>query len=735
MAATELASKVAVIETPPAVRQIQGAATAVFGMVGVAERGPIGTPVLVTSFAEYTKHFGGYLNIATAHLAQAVRAFFAEGSGQLWVVRTAHYTDVLDPTTLTAVRSTKNLVTPGAATPARISGGAAPFAMVDGDTLVFSVDGGPDDTATFNGTAEQVQSAGVFPLALADGQTLLITMDGGAQQTVTFAAADPLIAVIGAVTLGEATAVIAQQINDAKVWNDGADIFIESEIEGTDSSVSVDGGTAAAAFAFAESVAGAGSVANLAAVTADEVKTLVEAAALPGEVVVDESGGLLRISTGDTGLAATLEVKGATADAFGFVEDVVQTGADSSSVDVYTVEGKTHGTYADGAAVAVAAATSGEAARFNTTVTIDGVVKETFVNLSPDPTDDRYAVDIVNAGSDLIRLTDLDVVGNPRPDNQSIVLAGGNDGLVDLDDNDFLGGSSDAGRTGLRALDLTLDLTVIAIPGRASAAVASGMLAYCDNTRDGEVFAVIDVPQAQDRTEVITWVETTAALIGASEQGAVYWPWCKVLNPSKSIFGNEDTITIAPSGLICGRMAKGDGARPGGVYDPPAGSDGPGVLLSVLGVEDEAVLEEATRDLVYPKRINPITTAPGRSYYVDGSRTLKGDGNFPNINERRGVNFIKRSLRRGLDFARFKRNGESLRASVRRTMISFLVTQMQRGAFRSEEPEDAFQVVCDTTNNSTADEFAGRLNAKALLATAKPTEYVIIEITQDTRAL
>lgn len=734
MAATELASKVAVIETPPAVRQIQGAATAVFGMVGVAERGPIGEPVLCASFADYTKHFGGYLSIASAHLAQAVQAFFAEGAGQLWVVRTAHYTDVLDPSTLTAIRSSGNLVTPGAATPARISGGAAPFALADGDTIVFSVDGGPNDTATFNGTAEQQQSAGAFPLDLDDGQTLLITMDGGDQQTVTFLAADPLIGNIDAITPAEAAAVIGQQLNDAKVWTDGSDVFIESEIAGTDSSVSVDGGTAAATFGFAESVAGAGNVANLAAVTAAEVETLVEAAS--AEVEVDEDGGLIRISTVDTGVGATLQIDAATADAFGFVEGPPAiTGADSSSVNVYTAEGKTHGTYADGALVGVADATSGEAARFNMTVTIDGVVKETFVNLSPDPTDDRYAVDLVNANSDLIRLTDLDVVGNPRPDNQSIALAGGNDGLVDLDDNDFLGGSSDDGRTGLRALDLTLDLTVVAIPGRATAAIASGLLAYCDNTRDGEVFAVIDVPQALNRTAVITWVETTAALIGASEQGAVYWPWCKVLNPSKSIFGNEDTITIAPSGLICGRMAKGDGARPGGVYDPPAGSDGPGVLLSVLGVEDEAVLEEPTRDLVYPKRINPITTAPGRAYYVDGSRTLKGDGNFPNINERRGVNFIKRSLRRGLDFVRFKRNGAPLRASVRRTMTSFLVTQMQRGAFRSEEPEDAFQVVCDESNNSTADEFAGRLNAKALLATAKPTEYVIIEITQDTRAL
>jgi starch synthase len=36
---------------------------------------------------------------------------------------------------------------------------------------------------------------------------------------------------------------------------------------------------------------------------------------------------------------------------------------------------------------------------------------------------------------------------------------------------------------------------------------------------------------------------------------------------------------------------------------------------------------------------------------VDGSRTLKGDGNFPYVAERRGVNFIERSLKAGLQFA------------------------------------------------------------------------------------
>ncbi len=729
---SELSSKVQVIETAPSARTIAGTSTAVFGMVGIAERGPIGTPTLITSLANYIKVFGSYLAVASAQLAQAVAGFFAEGSGQLWVVRTAHYTDTSDPTTITAERAVETLVTAGAATPARAVGGSAPFSIATGSTIVFSVDGGGDLTATFTGVAEQRKSGAAWPLDMADGQTLTVALNGGAAQTIVFAGADALIADIDAVTLAEATAVIGRDLVGALVWNDGADIFIQSEVKGTSSAV-ITGGTAP--FVFAESVAGSGNVATLAAVTAAEVEAIVEAASVA--VVVDVVDGDIRISTVDTGVDATLQIKAGSADAFGFTEAQLYTGAASGSVDLYTVEGKDPGTYANGIVVAVVAATSGEAGRFNLTVTRDGVVRETWPNLSPDPDDARYAIDIINStgsGSNLIRLTDLDVVDSPRPANQSVTLADGDDGLTSLADADFIGASSEDGRTGLRALDLVGDLAVVAIPGRASATIATGLLAYCDGdaTRRGEVFAVIDVPANLTRTEVVTWVETTASILNASEQGAVYWPWVKVANPSAAVFGNASTITVAPSGVVMGMMARGDSARPGGVYDPPAGIE-TGLLRSALGVEDDAVLEEATRDLIYPKRINPITTSPGLPYHVDGSRTLKGTGNFPNINERRGVNAIKRSVRTGLNYVRFRRHDASLRASVRRTVNAYLTVQMQRGAFRSADPETAFSVVCDDTNNSLDDVIGGRLNVDILLATAKPTEFVTISVSQDTR--
>ena len=58
-------------------------------------------------------------------------------------------------------------------------------------------------------------------------------------------------------------------------------------------------------------------------------------------------------------------------------------------------------------------------------------------------------------------------------------------------------------------------------------------------------------------------------------------------------------------------------------------------MFGVLGFETSEVLEETKRDLVYPHRINPLTTGPGLPRFIDGSRTLKGSGAFPYVGERR----------------------------------------------------------------------------------------------------
>jgi phage tail sheath protein FI len=411
---------------------------------------------------------------------------------------------------------------------------------------------------------------------------------------------------------------------------------------------------------------------------------------------------------------------------------MVQAGA--SPAPAIRVEGKDPGAYANRIEVEVRAATSGSASAFDLLVIEDGTYREVFANLTMTPTDARYVESIVNApsGSSLVRVTDQHASGAPVPGAQTVALAGGSDGLASLDDNDFIG--SEAGKTGLYAFDRVQAIALLLVPGRATPAMHNAMLRYCEVTRAGSLFAVLDPPANQSAADMVTYVSTTAAIEELSEFGAIYWPRLKVLNPQRSVFGSVPQIVVPPSGIVAGVFARTDVARLGGVYDPPAGIDA-GRMFGVLGFESDEVREERKRDLVYPHRVNPLSTGPGLPYFIDGSRTLKAGGNFPYVAERRGVTFIERSLQQGLEFARHKNNTEGLRAQVRRTINAFLLAQMNNGAFRSREPDKAFFVDVSETLNTPSVVFSGKLLVRIGLATNKPAEFIVLSISQDTRAL
>jgi len=721
-----LSSKVVVVEEEPRVRGIPAVPTSVAGAVGITERGPIGTPVLCSSLEEFEARFGGFT--ADSDLALAAMGFFENGGTQLWVVRTVHYGEVQDPLTATALRGSAFLLANAAMPLAAELIGAPVWSLFvrDGDSLVVSVDGAPPVAATVVATLAELMSAGVFPTGFAGGETLdLRAMD--MDQVVTFDAADQ--------TVEEVAARMNGQLSLVSVTVDGGQLRIRTDLGGTDVSLEVVGGDANVALGFPAGPSIGGGNVVMSAEVSPEVLAGIVAGAIPG-LMVDVVAGALRLRSVATGALASLQVmpESTLDDRFGF-DNAIHTGSDGGAANALLVESKDPGAYANRLELEVRPPTSGEPNTFDLAVIEDGVYRELFANVAMTPSDARHVEAVVNAtrgGSALVRVTDQAVPGAPTLGVQTVGLVGGDDGLGGLADNDFIG--SEVGKTGLRAFDTIQDLSLLLVPGRATSAVHSAMVAYCESVREGLVFAILDSPAALGATEIIDYVANTAALGNLSEHAAIYWPRVKVLNPARSVFGSSDQIVVAPSGILAGVFSRTDGGRPGGVYDPPAGID-KGRMFGVLGFETDEVLEERKRDLVYPKRINPLTTGPGLPRYIDGSRTLKGDGNFPYVAERRGVSFIERSLKQGLQFARHKNNTEGLRAQVRRTITAFLLTQMNNGAFRSREPDKAFFVDVSDTLNTPSVIFAGKLIARVGLATNKPAEFIILRISQDTRAL
>lgn len=110
-----LAPGVYVEEVNSGSKPIEGVSTSTAGMVGVTEFGPEGVPVLVTSYGEYRRIFGGELRLSDftdgndrihAYLPHAVQGFFQNDGRRNYVVRAS----VND-----ALRATRELFDRGAA--------------------------------------------------------------------------------------------------------------------------------------------------------------------------------------------------------------------------------------------------------------------------------------------------------------------------------------------------------------------------------------------------------------------------------------------------------------------------------------------------------------------------------------------------------------------------------------------------------------------------------------------
>lgn len=726
-----LASQTVIIEEAPALRRFPATPTAVTAVVGVTERGPVLTPTLVVSFEEYVQIFGGYT--ANSKFPSMVEQMFNNGTQQLYVSRVVHYTDILTPATKTSAKASVNVDANTVATQGTVLGtNVENFDLEPGDTLDVAVDGGGATTATFLATAAARASL-AETFALSNGEVLNVAIDGGSVQSIAFLTAE--FAAIGAATALEVAAVINAKATGLQASVAAGVVTITSDTRGTGSIVDVTGGSANAALGFTTGpLAGTGNVANIDAVTAAEVKTIVEAAV--AGVTVTSVGGAVQIVTDTIGSGGDIQVAATStnADTVMGLDNAVHAGVDAGTAAAVTFQGKTDGAYANGPAnmqILVADATNEEADEFNFSVLRGGVAIEAFpnnVNDGVSANDITKVLAAVAGGSNLVAAVNL---LDGRPINGTYNMTGGNDGLVGLVNTDFTG--SQAGGTGFFAFDQTQGIRIILAPDRASGTVQEALVDYGEISRDGSMFAPVTLPDGLTAVGAITHVETTFTLLGRSEYGATYWPGINIQNPSRTAYGDTDSILVPVTPSAVGIYAKVDGARPGGIHDEPAGTER-GRLRGVVSLETDEVLDLRKRNLVYPKRINPVTTFPGAPFFLDGTRVLKGDGNFPSISQRRGVIDIEQNIKTGMEVFRHRANDEETRDEAVRSIESFLLTRFNQRAFRGSTPDTSYFVDADAdTLNPPSEVDAGRLNIRVGLATQRPIEFIVLRFSQDLR--
>lgn len=142
------------------------------------------------------------------------------------------------------------------------------------------------------------------------------------------------------------------------------------------------------------------------------------------------------------------------------------------------------------------------------------------------------------------------------------------------------------------------------------------------------------------------------------------------------------------------------------------------------------IITTGQQDILNPKGVNCIRVFPGRGIRVWGARTLSSDQLWKYVNVRRLFIYIEESIEQGTQWVVFEPNDIPLWARVRQTITQFLTDVWRSGALAGATPEEAFFVKCDRTTMSQGDIDNGRLICIIGVAPVKPAEFVIFRIAQ-----
>jgi phage tail sheath protein FI len=422
---------------------------------------------------------------------------------------------------------------------------------------------------------------------------------------------------------------------------------------------------------------------------------------------------------------------------------VTLTDASTGANPTLTVTARSVGSWGNNLSVKVVAGSTSDS--FNLVVSQTSIVSgrpttttvETWRDLKLVNTDPYYAINIVNSGSRLIKLTDLNSpaaapTNIPAVSGTAVALTGGTDPNVSAARGDY--------SAAYATFDTIPNPLVFNIPDAAYiydpvSGTSDARLLSIDIQADavtyaaerGDSMVIIDVPSGLTPTDAQTYVSAVATAFSASSTGnvaAAYYPWLKIPNTLSAAPGA--LRDQAPGAAMVGQYLATDASR--GVWKTPAGYSN----RLALAVATQTQLTNAQLDALNSSAdpINAIRQVPGVGIVVMGGRTLDNTPGNRYINVRRSLNYLENELTRLSSFAVFENNDERLWAQLRTALGTFLRNYWQQGGLRGTSPAQAYYVICDSSNNSFADISNGTVNITIGVALEYPAEFIVIQLGQ-----
>ena len=685
-----LAPGVFIEEIPAKLKAIEGVSTSTAGMVGPAERGPVAgfplpydgtidnfvvpddpTPVLVTSFAEFTRQFGAPLPLPdvneNGYLARAVKGFFDNGGKRCFVARIVDNDAAGNPT---ATRSTIQLLQGTVLRLARRAPAGQNFVLLTSLRRV------------------------------ADGAAIEFRRrtDNSVIQSTTVSSYDTQL---GQVNLGAAVALPAGE----PPFLDPNSVYVRvAGVAPTANGPLLHARTAGAwSSRLTVVVASADRGPNPITATAAATDTLIQ---------VQSAGSFYR--------GAIIEIDNGVARAYGEVRDILPG-------NQLVLAG------AIGIAVTSLPDSFARVIEIDITVTDESSEEpavETFKALTWNPRNEtevrrRHYATILNTRSRLVYAQPPGVDGLAGSeaadiDTQPTTANGfpmspttlGDDGASAPDADDYIGVDNGPGnRTGIQSLQDIEDIRIIAAPGRTEAEVHNALISQAERLRYR--FAVLD-GERDPAGGSVNAVLAHRNLYDTSF-AAYYTPWVEVTEQGQR-------LQLPPSGHVVGVYARTDVER--GVHKAPANE----VVRGVVGLRSYITTGE--QEVLNPRGVNCIRRFEGRGIRVWGARTLSSDPEFRYVNVRRVLIFLEASIDRGTQYVVFEPNDPGTWSRVVDSVGAFLHTQWRNGLLFGRKPEDAFFVRCDETTMSADDVQNGRLICLIGVSIVRPAEFVIFRIQQ-----
>jgi hypothetical protein len=180
---------------------------------------------------------------------------------------------------------------------------------------------------------------------------------------------------------------------------------------------------------------------------------------------------------------------------------------------------------------------------------------------------------------------------------------------------------------------------------------------------------------------------------------------------------NNRKVSVPPSVAVLGALAYTDKASY--PWFAPAGFNR-GALNYVSNVDVR--LNTSDRDNLYDARINPIVSFPREGFVVWGQKTLQqASSALDRVNVRRLMLEIKRVIMSIAQKFVFEQNTTQTRANFKNQIAPYLaLIQTQSGI-------ESFDVIVDSSNNTTADIEAHKLNGRIIVVPTRAAEHIAID--------